>query len=223
MPKRVGLTASRSDKSEPYADALRLVGLEPVVSSAAKPVRLDRVDALLLSGGSDVNPALYGEERHPLTERSEAARDRMEMNLLAQAIERDIPVLAICRGLQLLNVAQGGSLHQHMDGHVHRPADKGAPVHRIRVTPGTLLAQIVGDALLPVNSRHHQAVKEVGRGLKTNALAEDDDTVEGLELEGASFVLGVQWHPENQVTRSDRQRALFEALATAIERGSARC
>ncbi len=223
MSRRVGLTASKSDKAAPYADALRLVGLEPVISFTRKPVAIDQIDALVLTGGSDVNPALYGEERDPRTEPSEDARDRMELDLLAQAIARDMPVLAICRGLQLLNVAQGGSLQQHMDGHVHRTADKAAPAHRVRVMPGSHLAQIVGTEPLPVNSRHHQAVKQLGRGLKISAVAEQDETVEGMELEGARFVLAVQWHPENQVTAMARQRALFEALATAAERDSARC
>ena len=223
MPKRVGLTASKSDKAEPYAGALRLVGLEPVISFTRKPVAIHEIDALVLSGGSDVNPALYGEERDPRTEPSEDARDRMELELLAQAIARDMPVLAICRGLQLLNVARGGSLQQHMEGHVHRTADKAAPAHIVQVIPGSHLARIVGTEPLPVNSRHHQAVKQVGRGLKISALAERDETVEGLELEDARFVIAVQWHPENQVQASARQRALFEALATAAARDSARC
>ena len=223
MPKRVGLAASRLDKSEPYADALRLVGLEPVLSFPSLPVNIGEVDGLLLSGGSDVNPALYGEERDPRTEPSEDDRDRMELELLAQAVAHDMPVLAICRGLQLLNVAQGGTLQQHMEGHVQRPVNPGDPAHRVRVITGSQLARIVGTDALPVNSRHHQAVKTLGRGLRVSAVAENDETVEGLELEAARFVIAVQWHPENQVTQSDRQRALFEALATAVERDSAHC
>lgn len=223
MPKRAGLTASKSDKAAPYADALRLVGLEPVLSFTRKPVDIDQIDALVLTGGSDVNPALYGEERDPRTERSEDTRDRMELDLLKQAIARDLPVLAICRGLQLMNVFQGGSLQQHMEGHVRRTADRGAPAHRVRIVPGSRLAGIVGTELLPVNSRHHQAVKQLGRGLTISAVAENDETVEGLEREGSRFVIAVQWHPENQVLQMPRQRALFEALATAAERDSARC
>lgn len=223
MPKRVGLTASQSNKAAPYADALRMVGLEPVLSFASWPARIGKMDGLLLSGGSDVNPALYGEEPDPRTEPPEDVRDRMELDLLSQAVARDMPVLAICRGLQLLNVAQGGTLRQHMEGHVQRPANPGTPSHRVRVVGGSRLAQIVGTDLLPVNSRHHQAVKQVGRGLTVSALAENDETVEGLELEAARFVIAVQWHPENQADQSERQLALFEALATALERDSAHC
>ena len=223
MSRRIGLTASLSQKAEPYADALRLAGLEPISSFPSLPVRIGEIDGLLLSGGADVNPALYGEEPDPRTEPPEDARDRMELDLLSQAIARDMPVLAICRGLQLLNVAQGGTLRQHMEGHVERPPNPGTPAHRVRVVPGSRLARIIGTDLLPVNSRHHQAVKQRGRGLKVSALAESDETVEGLELEAARFVIAVQWHPENQVTQSERQLALFEALATALERDSAHC
>jgi putative glutamine amidotransferase len=220
--RRTAITYSQSDKVAPYEEAVRMAGLEPVLSSASEPVRIEDMDALVLTGGSDVNPALYGEAPDPQTEEPENARDAMELRLLREAIVRGIPVLAICRGLQLLNVAQGGTLHQHIEAHVKRTKDKALPAHNVEVVVGTHLARIAGSGPLPVNSRHHQAIAKLGKDLRLSATSEDG-VVEGVELTTAEFVVAVQWHPENQVSADRRQLALFQALATAIASGSVHC
>ena len=153
-----------------------------------------RVDALVLTGGTDVDPALYGEEPHP-TVRVDRARDDRELALLAAALERGLPVLAICRGLQLLNVHLGGTLHQHLAAH---PVG-GDGVHEVRFAAGSTLRGVYGPRC-PVNSLHHQAVAAPGAGLACVGHA-PDGVVEAVELTGRP-VIGVQWHPE-QLNRAE--------------------
>lgn len=199
MPKVLTVAAHNP---APYEAALRAVGLEPVYG-----VPLGEVDGLMLQGGTDVNPALYGEAPHPETNQPDEARDALEMKLLAEALERDLPVLAICRGMQLLNVAHGGTLDQHREGHRAITPDPSLPVHPVAIAPGTRLAGIAGQSL-EVNSRHHQVVAEVGEGLVVSATDPEDGVVERPDKR---FAVGVEWHPEDQ----DR-RELFQAFADAI-------
>lgn len=215
--KRVVVTYSNPQKVPPYADALRMAGVDPVlVSPADATASLDGLDGLMLSGGTDLNPALYGQDRDPLSEHSDDARDSLELRLMHEALERDLPVLAICRGLQLFNIAHaGGSLVQHIDGHAVRGGDPSLPAHVVRVEPGTVLEQILGSGEHPVNSRHHQAAATVGSGLRLSALA-PDGTIEGLERPDRRFAVAVQWHPEDQVRAFPEQLRLFEALAAAL-------
>jgi gamma-glutamyl-gamma-aminobutyrate hydrolase PuuD len=159
---------------------------------------LDRLDGLVLAGGADVDPARYGADRSPRTGAAQPHRDDAELALLAAALERDLPVLAVCRGLQLLTVLRGGTLVQHLpdvvgtDAHVPEPGVYGD--NHVRVAPGSRLAGLVGsDATWACH--HHQAVDVLGEGLTAVAWA-DDGTVEAAELDGASFVVGVQGHPE---------------------------
>ena len=222
MPLRAGVTFSKSDKIAPYEEALRLAGFEPLRCSAEACLSLNDMDALVLTGGSDVNPARYGEAVHPETEEPEDERDQMEIQLVRQALKRDLPVLAICRGLQLLNVVQGGTLIQHLEGHVARTPDAGKPAHTVNVVPQSKLAAIVGPGILAVNSRHHQAIARLGEGLTVTARAEGDGTIEAVEMPAQRFVIAVQWHPENQAPKDARQLSLFQALATAVVNGSAR-
>ena len=226
--KRVAVTYSRPDKLPPYVLAVRQAGLEPVpMAPPASPV-LDGVDGLLITGGADVDPALYKQSPHPETV-SEPDRDRLEAALLRQALERDLPVLCICRGMQLLNVLAGGTLEQHLPPerkHTVRSADPSEPVHQVVVNPDTTLARILGQGRHPVNSRHHQAVKDLGEGLVAAARA-DDGLIEAIEAPGRRFAVGVQWHPEDQVGAHPAQRRLFEEFARAVmatggARGSAR-
>jgi gamma-glutamyl-gamma-aminobutyrate hydrolase PuuD len=215
--KRVAVTYSNEKKVPPYADALRLAGVDPLLVSPANAiVSLDGVDGLMLSGGTDLNPSLYGQNLDPQSEHSDDERDALELRLLREALERDLPVLAICRGLQLFNIAHsGGSLVQHIDGHAVRGGDPSLPAHTVRVEPGTILEQILGPGEHPVNSRHHQAAAAVGSGLRLSAFA-PDGTIEGLERPDRRFAVAVQWHPEDQVRAFPEQLRLFQAFAAAL-------
>jgi putative glutamine amidotransferase len=192
----------------PYEQAIAAAGLK----ISYKP-SLDNAAGLLLMGGSDVNPDLYGEERDPETEEPDDDRDAIELWLLADALSRNLPILAICRGMQLLNVAHGGTLIQHLqpvEKHQVRSADKSLPVHPIKIVPGTILSRIAG-ARLDTNSRHHQAVGKVGGGLLVSARS-DDGVIEAIERPDKPFVVGVQWHPEDQPDHLP----LFQAFAASI-------
>jgi putative glutamine amidotransferase len=211
MGKRVGVTYSIPEKLKPYADALRLVGLEPVPLRAGDAVSLDSLDGLLISGGCDLNPRLYGETPKPETQKPDDARDELETRLLGEALERDLPVLAICRGMQLFNVHHHGTLNQHLEGH-EKPA---AELHNVTVAPDSKLAEIFGEGDHRVNSRHHQVVSKPGEGLRISATSEDG-TIEGLERDDKRFAVAVQWHPEDHAAHDEDQRKLFQAFADAI-------
>jgi putative glutamine amidotransferase len=146
----------------------------------------------------------------------------MEIDLLGEALDRDLPVLAICRGHQLFNVYHGGTLVQHLAGDPHRilprPADPSKPMHEVSVAPGTKLAAALGAGQHPVNSRHHQAVDKVGGLLRISARSVGDGIVEGLERPDKAFAVGVQWHPEDQVRADETQLKLFRAFAEAVGR-----
>jgi putative glutamine amidotransferase len=170
---------------------------------------LDALDGILFSGGSDIDPAEYGHDAHPETNGIRPERDRGELALLRAALDRDMPVLAVCRGSQVLNVARGGDLVQHLpevvgdEKHKHTPgvfADHDVDVHE-----GTRLAELLGDRA-PVKSHHHQGFGALGEGLREAARAEDG-TVEAVELPEKRFALGVLWHPEE-----GEDGALFDAL-----------
>ncbi|HEX4230826.1 MAG TPA: gamma-glutamyl-gamma-aminobutyrate hydrolase family protein [Bryobacteraceae bacterium] len=203
----------------PYLEAAQAAGAEPVAVLAHGSVKLDDYAGLLLMGGVDVNPARYGEAAAPETEKPDDERDRVEMDLIHQAIDRDLPVLAICRGQQILNVYHGGTLIQHLPAashHVRRtPRNPGSPAHEVEVVPGTLLSSLVTDAKLQVNSRHHQAVGRLGEHLRISARDTEDRVVEALERPDRTFMLAVQWHPENQAAKFPDQMALFRAFVNA--------
>jgi putative glutamine amidotransferase len=185
---------------------LRQAGIEPVEGVAD----LAGLDGLLLAGGTDVDPDLYGAAREAATDEPDRVRDRMEGALLDETLERDLPVLGICRGLQFLNVRLGGTLRQHIEGH---KCPKQREVHRIAIAPGSRLEAILEAREYVVNSRHHQSADRLGEGLTVTATA-PDGVVEALELPGKRFVLAVQWHPE---ARTDgRDARLFEAFREAL-------
>ena len=214
---RVALTFRSPKRAEPYADALRAVGLEPVLFQPESGApSLDGVAGLVLSGGTDIDPARYGAAPDPRTETPDRERDEMEWRLLQQAVTADVPVLAICRGMQLFNVFhEGGTLLQHIDGHAVRSPDASDPVHSVVQEPGSSLAAILGPGPVPVNSRHHQAVQRVGRGLVVTSRSVDG-IAEGVERPDLRFAVAVQWHPEDQVKRFHAQHRLFEAFAAAL-------
>jgi putative glutamine amidotransferase len=161
---------------------------------------LDRIDALMLAGGSDIDPAIYGEARHPQTGLIWRERDLFEVAILRRALEREMPVLAICRGMQMLNVARGGTLEQHVPERVgnedHRKVAGTYGRHDVRLEPGSLAARSAGSEALSVFSHHHQGVGELGDGVVESGWSHGDDLVEAIELPGDSFALGVLWHPE---------------------------
>jgi gamma-glutamyl-gamma-aminobutyrate hydrolase PuuD len=176
---------------------------------------LDALDGLVFSGGSDLDPELYGQDAHAETNGVVRERDRAELELLTAALERDLPVLAICRGSQVLNVALGGDLVQHLPDVVGDETHKQTPGafadHDVAIDEGTRLAGVLGDRV-PVKSHHHQGLGRIGEGLVATAHA-DDGSVEALEAPERRFAVGVLWHPE-----AGDDRRLFDALVGEARR-----
>ena len=220
MNKQVLVIYREADRVVPYRDALLAAGIDPVLQGANSSSSLDGFAGLVLTGGPDVDPELYGERRQSETDESDGQRDALEGLLLKEALARDLPVLAICRGLQMLNVCQGGTLIQHLKAlqrHQRTDGRRDQPVHEVSIEKGTLLAGIAGKDRMHVNSRHHQAVKTVGAGLSVSAVDSEDGTVEALEHSGKRFVLAVQWHPEDQALNDAGQLKIFQAFGQAID------
>ncbi len=224
MPPRIAVAPCR--KMPDYLESVRLAGGEPWELNCAS----DCADAvvrscagLLLPGGADMDPAYYGERRHETVTDVDAARDEYEIALVRAALAADLPVLAICRGLQVMNVAAGGSLIQDIPSQVgpavpHQISQpKDAIAHDVGVVAGSRLAGMMGEAAgggrLAVNSRHHQAVRRIADGFVVTSVA-PDGVIEALELPQARFCVGVQWHPENFVA-SRAFLPLFAGLVSA--------
>ncbi|MFN2586512.1 MAG: gamma-glutamyl-gamma-aminobutyrate hydrolase family protein [Actinomycetota bacterium] len=183
------------------------------------PSGLDEASALLLPGGGDIDPEWYGSPRHPRTHGVSHRRDRFELTLLAEALERDLPVLAICHGMQLLNVHLGGTLDQHLADRPRRlehdrDRPRAEPAHGIRMNERSPLANILDGAAADVNSHHHQGLDRIGDALREIAWAEDG-VLEGVYCEDRSWVLGVQWHPEAMAATDPKQLAIFEDFVSA--------
>jgi putative glutamine amidotransferase len=233
----IGVTTSaeRTDKgvdrafvNASYLRAVQRAGGVPLLltpfHSVESLARL-RVDGLLLTGGGDIDPARFGEVRHAKTDLISPERDELELERVTrQAIDTGLPLFAICRGLQVLNVALNGTLHQHVPdvfGESIAHSQGGARsdrTHEVAVEPGSLLASLARSERLAVNSFHHQAIKDLGDGLEPVAWA-DDKVVEAVELPGArGFVLAVQWHPEELVEHDPAAERLFQALVDAARR-----
>ena len=211
---RAGIAFRNAGKLGPYEDALRAVGIEPVRISLDAPPPIGSLDGLVLAGGADINPARYGQQPAPQTDPPDDQRDEVETRLLQDALQYGVPVLAICRGMQLFNVVHGGTLIQHL------PTDSGhqskqLEAHDVRVVAETRLASIVGEGDHTVNSRHHQAAGRVGTSLIVSAMS-PDGVIEALEKPGDSFAIAVQWHPEDRILVSASDRNLFEAFAKAL-------
>jgi putative glutamine amidotransferase len=195
-----------------YVDAVQRAGgiallLPPDPAAVEDPDRLlDLIDGLLLAGGSDMDPATYGAEPHPKTSGTVPERDAFELALARRAMERDLPFLGICRGMQVMNVARGGTLNQHL------PEDYGHEDHRralgtfdnadhdVRLAKGSLAARVAREEVHGTKSHHHQGVERIGDGLEVTGWATLDDLPEALEVPGNRFALGVQWHPEADET-----------------------
>ena len=169
---------------------------------------LPAVDGLLLPGGWDVDPSFYGEKRDDKVQEVDPELDQTELSLFHQAREREIPVLGICRGQQVINVAMGGTLMQHLEGHEVRALGRSHLAHVIEVDPSSELGRAAGDHKLRVNSLHHQAIKRLGEGLQQSARGEDG-TVEGVETDDG-LIVAVQCHPEELTVDMPWARVLFE-------------
>lgn len=228
----VGEYPERAYVNLAYLRAIEQAGGVPVpLAPGLEPATLEalwqHVDGLLLTGGWDVDPARYGQARHPKTENVSATRDAIEVGLVGRALDERVPFFGICRGLQVLNVALGGSLVQDIADDVDtnlahsQKEPRDVATHEVRVAAGSRLNTIVGAHELSVNSMHHQAIGRVGDGLREVAWA-TDGVVEGVELgdvrDETRFVVAVQWHPEELVGHDPAARALFTALVDAARR-----
>jgi putative glutamine amidotransferase len=229
MPARVAVARWEDipgERLHNYWDCLRDAGLEVVDTTGGGS--LTGCGGLVLTGGIDVDPALYGEQRQAEVEEIHRARDDFELGLLQEALHADLPVLAICRGHQLLNVCLGGSLLQHVEGDTHR-WQEDEPItsqfHDVVLEPGSKLHGIYGSGEIHVNSRHHQAVTpdRVAKGLLITGIS-PDGLVEGIESPAHRWVVGVQWHPERQEPETPgfaaSSRLLWEAFAEVLRRGT---
>jgi putative glutamine amidotransferase len=207
-----------------YSNAVQLAGgialmLPPDDSVVDSPLDLlDSLDALLLAGGRDIDSLTYGASPDPSVGETSPERDRFELALASAALERNMPVLGVCRGMEMLNVACGGTLVQHLTGELlerHRHTPGVFSDHAVSLEPGSLAARAAGTEALAVRSHHHQAIGELGEGLLVSGRCPDDGLVEAVELPSKRFALGVLWHPEVD-TRSRVIGALVEAAAAAM-------
>ncbi|HEV8613969.1 MAG TPA: gamma-glutamyl-gamma-aminobutyrate hydrolase family protein [Methylomirabilota bacterium] len=223
----VGANPERAYVNTAYLRAVQEAGgipvlLPPQADAEALRVLWERLDGVVLTGGGDLDPARFDEPTHPKTTEVSPARDALEIELVERALRDDVPLLGICRGLQVLNVALGGSLHQDLPvepiQHSQRePRDQAS--HAVKVMgEGTRLGRVLGAVEVQVNSMHHQGIKRLGRGLRGVAWA-PDGLVEGIEADGGDrFVLAVQWHPEELIGHDAAARSLFAAVVDAARR-----
>ena len=222
-----GASPERAYVNTAYVRAVQRAGgvpvlLPPQLDESGRAELWTRLDALVLSGGGDIDPARFGEPPHVKVYEVSVERDALELGLTRRALDDGVPLLAICRGIQVLNVALGGTLYQDIPSDPGSPIDhsqkapRHEPTHRVKVMgEGTRLGAVVGAVELEVNSFHHQAIKRLGAGLRDVAWAEDG-IIEGVEMGGEHpFVLGVQWHPEDLVEHDAAARALFTAVVEA--------
>ncbi len=230
MAPLIAVSACRA--LQDYLEAIRRVGGDPRVVDAATddPAALiDTIAGVVLTGGADVDPARYGEPRHPRVENVSPERDEFEIRLTRLAMEADLPLLAICRGIQVLNVAFGGTLIQDIPSQVpgaldhYVEAPRHAIAHDVWISRTSRLGAIMRERLepdeaCPVNSRHHQAVGRLAEGFDVSATA-PDGVIEAIERPAARFCIGVQWHPEN-FWRTGEFRPLFEAFLAACKERS---
>ena len=231
---KIGITLSEAESVSKYRwpmskgfDYIKKEYYEAILKSGGIPVLLpnvtekrdiktyfDSIDGLLVTGGVDIHPRYFGQIPHKKLSRTTEARDNMEIEIIKMAIRRDMPLLGICRGHQVLNVALGGDLYQDLscvEGKTLKHADTnqtGKVFHKVRINKDSLLYKIINKDVIEVNSSHHQVVNSPGRGLNNSAFA-PDGIVEGLEFPGKRFVLSVQWHPEGIYSRSHSKK-LFD-------------
>ncbi|HEX3090280.1 MAG TPA: gamma-glutamyl-gamma-aminobutyrate hydrolase family protein [Ilumatobacteraceae bacterium] len=203
--------------SAPYVKAVRKAGALPVLLPVVDPVDaagvLDMVDALIVTGGGDVDPTNYGAAPDPMLGPTDLVRDAADLAITRAAVEANVPTLATCRGIQVLNVAMGGTLVQHIDEHM-RTDMYNQDVHAVDIDPTSRLATILGTEALGVNSMHHQVIDRLGP--RVRAVAHNHDGhIEAIEIDDAPAVLGVQWHPE-MLRHRDDHLSLFEDLVRQV-------
>jgi putative glutamine amidotransferase len=240
MRPRIGITSwhrNDSDRLErwvairdTYTGAIRAAGGLPIILPIGDDdpetiaEYLATLDGLLFTGGEDIAPAYYGEAQDDRCQEPDPDRDLFEIHLARTSLDRQVPVLGICRGLQVLNVAAGGTLYQDITCrpgtalyHAASLADRGRLIHGVRLVPGTRLRAIMGVAGSEVTSTHHQFVKELAPGFVAGAESVEDGIVEGIERPGETFTVAVQWHPERIYKERAEHLALFRALVTASQ------
>ena len=228
----IGITTGYQAEKRPtfslpgdYVESVLLAGGVPLLLPAVEDARmterlLAQVDGVLLSGGPDVDPSEYGEEPHPKTRPLHPRRNRFDLSLAGLAACRGLPVMGICLGCQVLNVALGGTLYQHVPDEIapalrHSAGEPGQRTnHRVRIAEDSHLARIVGTTDLATNSSHHQAIREVAPPLRAVAWSEDG-VIEAAEARDERFLLAIQWHPENLAAKRTEHLALFAALVEA--------
>ncbi len=233
----IGITVGYREDDRPtcslpvtYVDSVVLAGGLPLLLPPVKDDRvidklLERVSGVLFTGGPDVDPAAYGQEPHPKTQPLHPRRSNFELALVRLAVGRGLPVMGICLGCQMINVALRGSLHQHLPDHVtsplpHSPDEAGKRTyHRVTIDPDSRLAGIVGATELEANSSHHQSIRSVSPELRAVAWSEDG-VIEGAEAVDDRFILAIQWHPENLAAERAQHLALFRALVEAARRSA---
>jgi putative glutamine amidotransferase len=220
----IGITISSEEHPSwrQFAEAVSGAGGEPLPLVASQPYKLLKQDlqGIVLGGGGDIHPMFFKAPEELPPRGLCLCRDEFELDLCWEALNRNIPLLGVCRGLQVLVVAAGGSLHQHLPDAIPQhlaheaPTPEGQALHEVRLQPGSKLMEIFGEASLTVNSTHHQAAKDLRGGLVSSAYS-DDGVIEAVELPAADFILGVQWHPERILDSHPIQSRLFEKLVEA--------
>ncbi len=227
----IGVTADLTNNlinlRRQYVESISRAGGLPVVLPVTAPTDdlaalFEHLDGLLFMGGADIDPACYGEPRRDACGEAKPERDRTELALMGMARDADLPVLAICRGCQVMNVACGGTLHQDIETELGLPAarhaqaeDYAVTTHQVTVAPGSLLAAVTGETVLDVNTKHHQCVKTLGQGLAVDGRSVEDGIIEAFHDPRKRFFLGVQWHPEMLSHVKPDAAALFAALVAA--------
>jgi putative glutamine amidotransferase len=187
----------------------------PFASERDVETILDRVDGVVVAGGPDVDPCLYGAEPHPKLGPTDVGLDRFEIGFVRRALERDLPIFGICRGAEVMNVARGGTLLQHIEGH-RQEEEARIATQEVTIEEGSRLAEVLGATKTRVNTFHHQAVEKLGGGVEAVAWAADG-VVEAIELQGMDFAIGVQWHAEGLIDEQ-RQCSLFAKFVGAAQR-----
>ena len=202
-----------------YVGAIRRSGGHPVIIPPGEPdvcSYIDLIDGFVLAGGGDIEPHHFGQEQHPRNSDIDPERDLTELEMTRALIEQRVPTLGICRGIQVLNVALGGDLIQHLEDRVgtdvrHRKDGGEAILHSVRAEPGSRVAEVCGDTAFEVSSKHHQAAGRMAAGLKATAWT-SDGIIEAIEMEGHPEIIAVQWHPEETAAEDKKQQALFNWL-----------
>jgi putative glutamine amidotransferase len=223
----IGVTTETNEQNEyvlpvEYAGAIRRAGGIPLLLPPGEPdlpALLAAIDGLILSGGGDIDPRFYGSNGHPAVYMIDPPRDEMEIALAQGVAGSDLPTLGVCRGAQLINVALGGTLVEHLPDEIdnsiaHRQEPRGAVPHPVSIAPGSRLAAVIGEKIVVGASWHHQAIRTPAPGLHVVACAADG-TIEAVELPGHPWLLAVQWHPEITAGEDPVQQRLFDALVAA--------